>query len=82
MKYPNNPEVIATLETIDNDCNDTYIGDRIIATQVRQVKGDAGMVDIDIRDYPKRGTNLIVRIPYPELMAALASAALNAERDL
>ena len=83
MKYPSNPEVIATLETIDKDCDDHYIGDKIIGIQVRQSGRERdGMVDLDIRDFNKRGDNLIVRIPYPELMAALACAALNAEHDL
>ena len=83
MKYPNNPEVIATLETIDKDGDDHYIGDKIIGIQVRQSGRERdGMVDLDIRDFNKRGDNLIVRIPYPELMAALACAALNAEHDL
>lgn len=83
MKYPNNPEVIATLETVDSDGEISYIGDKVVGIQVRQSGRERdGMVDIDVRDFGKKHLNLVIRISYPELMAALACAALNAERDL
>lgn len=81
MKYPSNPEIIASLEIINKEGEAAYLGGRIISLQVRQVKGDTGTVDVDICGYPKQSDNLVVRFSYPELMEALASAALNAEHE-
>lgn len=81
-KYPNNPELIATLRAIDGNGDEDYLGDKLIGVQVQQDKRNRnGLVQIDVRDF-KRGTNLIIEIELPELAAALSLATLNAERNL
>ncbi len=83
MSYPNNPEVIATVETIDTEGESTYLGDRIVGIQVRTDKQWVdGVVDLDVREFDrKRDSNLVLRIALPELMAALSRATLNADKD-
>ncbi len=81
MKYPNNPELIASVESINADADVIYLGDKIVGIQVRQDDSNKdGMVDIDVRAFDKRGA-LVIRIPLPELMAALSCATLHAERS-
>lgn len=69
MKYPNTPELIASVDEIDNKGNDTFLGDKIVGIGVRQDKevNREGTVDIDVRGF-KRGSNLVIRLPLPELM--------------
>ncbi len=75
MSYPNNPEVIATVETIDTEGENAYLGDRIVGIQVRTDKQwTDGVVDIDVRKFDRKGGNLVLRIALPELMAALSRA--------
>lgn len=83
MKYPNSPEIIASIEAVNKDGDTFDYGDHIMSVSVRQDKGTSrdGTVDIDIRNWTKK-ENLIIRIPLPELFAALASATLNADRDI
>lgn len=82
MKYQDCPELIATVETIDCDGDATYAGEKIIGIGVRQDSSmhREGTVDIDVRDF-KRGVSLVIRLPLPELVAAIATATLNAQRD-
>lgn len=83
MRYPNCPEVIATVETVDADGNDSLIGDRVLGIQVRQSSGDRdGIVDLDLREFGPKHLNLVIRIGLPELMVALSCATLNADHDL
>lgn len=82
MKYPNNPEIVVTVDMIDGDGDEVNMGDRIAGVQVRQSKSERdGIVDLDIRGF-KGSKNLVVRIPLPELIAALSCATMNAERDV
>ncbi len=82
MSYPNNPEVIATIETIDTNGNDNRLGDRIVGVQVRTDKQWVdGVVDLDVREFDRKRGNLVLRIALPELMAALSRATLNADKD-
>lgn len=82
MKFPKTPEVIATVDAINADGDEANYGDRIIGIQVRQDKNTRdGIVDIDVRELDKKLGSLIIRLPLPELMAALSCATLNAERD-
>jgi hypothetical protein len=80
-KYKTCPEIIAQLRTVNRDGEDNQLGDKVTGIQVKQDKNnDGGLVQIDVRDF-KRGENLVVEIELPELMAALAMATLNADRD-
>ncbi len=80
MSYPNNPEVIATIETIDVEGNDAQIGDRVVGIQVRTDRQwTTGVVEIDVREFDRRRGNLVLRIALPQLMAALSQATLHAD---
>jgi len=81
MKYPNNPEVIVTVEKINNDGDTVNHGDKIAGIEVRQPEGahDAE-VTIDIRNHTRSG-NLVLRFPFTEFMAALSLATVNTVRD-
>ena len=81
MKYPANPEIIASLESITKDGDVIYHGAKISSIQVRQEGGKGeGEVVIDVRGYGRTG-NLVFRFPFSDFTAAMASATLNAERD-
>ena len=80
-KYSGSPELIARVRLNNLDGEDVYAESRITGIQVMQYKQSlAGIVQIDVRDF-KKGTNLIVEMELPELMAALSVATLNAERE-
>lgn len=82
MKNPRTPELIASIDVI-NDGNDEQLGDRIVGISVRQDKElhSEGTVDIDIRGLDNKHENLVIRLSLPELVAAIATATLNADRE-
>ena len=82
MNCPNCPEIIAHIDRIDTAGNDESLGDKIIGVQVRQTKNQRdGTLDIDIRNLDRKTGNLVIRIPLPELMAAISCATLNSDRE-
>lgn len=82
MRYPNCPEVIATVEGITPDGDSIYHGDKIVSIQVFQGPNECdGRVDLDIRGFDKKDNNLVIRLGLAELMTALSSATLNADHD-
>lgn len=56
-KYPANPELIATLNTVDSDGEQSYHGDRICGISVKEGSdGAAAIVTLDVREFPRRKT--------------------------
>ena len=81
-KYKSNPEVIGTLKSINEDGDDTHLGDKVVGIQVQQNRQNRdGLVQFDVRGF-KGSTNLILEIELSELVAALSLATMNADRDL
>lgn len=75
------PEMIGTLRMVNSDGDEACLGDKIIGIQVSQdTISSPGLVQFDVRDF-KRNTNLLLEIELQELVAALARATLNAERN-
>ncbi len=82
MRYPSTPEVIGTISEIPPNGNERHIGDRIVGISVSQSnisdKSDAE-IQVDIRGYPGR-TNITIKMPLQDVMAAITSAMLNKEQ--
>lgn len=83
MKYYDTPELIGLVERIDADGESSLEGDRIIGVHVKQDSGQhrEGTVTIDIREFDRKHGNIVVRLSLPDLVAAIATATLNADRE-
>jgi hypothetical protein len=77
-KFPQTPEVIADVRTIDGNGNQGYLGDKVVGVQVNVTRSKTGVVQLDIRDF--RNGNLVVEIELYELVAAISMATLNADK--
>lgn len=80
MKYLEAPEIIGTIDEINSDADEKNHGDRVIGIQCRKERKesqDDAAIDIDVRDFPRKGSNLVVRVQLKDLMLALTCAALN-----
>ncbi len=84
MPHDKQPELIAQTNIVSGDGNESCEGSSIVSVAVYQDKDSQrrGEVQLVVHDYNGDADDLIVRLPLPELMAALGLATLNAERDL
>jgi hypothetical protein len=79
-KYPKNPEVIATLRSVNSHGDDAVIGDKVAGFGVLQDEKGHGLLQLDVRNF-KGGANLVIEIDLAEAVAAISLATLNADRE-
>lgn len=81
MKYYETPEIIAHVRTVDQNGDDHLNGDKVAGIQVLFDDGNhrEGTAQIDVREFGKKGENLVIEVPLSDLMAALTTATLNRE---
>ena len=79
MKYYSTPQVVGRLRIVDSDGNDFYLADKIVTVAGTKDDGGSfeGTISIDIPDYPKKGSNLVLDVSLPEILAAIGVAAIN-----
>ena len=83
MQFPSTPEVIVAVNALTKRGRERHYGDRIAGVSVKQPHhAREGFVQIDIRAFDGATTNLTVRVGLPELLAAIASAAINRDSEL
>lgn len=72
-----NPEVIATIRTVNQDGDDVSQSDHVCGFGVFSAGGDSTpILQLDIRDF-KKGNNLIVEIELSEAIQAISHATLH-----
>lgn len=81
MRYPANPELVVSTEIIDQEGDGRLNSDRVaaIAVSIGNKMDQNGQLQLEIRDYPKKGEILVIRASLPDVMAAITSATLNRE---
>jgi hypothetical protein len=82
MKYPGNPEIIADIQSIDTEGEAESYGDKIIGISVEIGKNinQTGEVTFDVRDFYKKEA-LTIRVQLADLLLAISSATLHANRE-
>lgn len=84
MKFYKTPEILAQVRTVNQDGEDSHLGDKVLGVQVLfdDDRHREGTAQLDLRGYARKGNeNLIVEVPLSDLMAALTTAALNRDDD-
>lgn len=79
MKYPANPELISSVKEVNGDGDDKIYPDLVTGISIQMGNG-VGIAQLDLKGF-KRNTNLIIEIELAELVAAISSASLNADKE-
>lgn len=81
MYYKNNPEVVSSVAIVDADGEEFSYGDLVTGIQVMSSNNNPAHVQLDIRRFEHKGTNLVIEIPLQEFVVALSMATLNADKS-